>query len=124
MGTGGSGTTGAGGSGGVKSEPAKITTVAIYQGVQINLMKDGQAVSKLNGPIVKGRPALVRVFVQPGAGWAAHDVSESLELMAGPKSQTVTVKGASADGDLGTTFNFELSADELNVDSLTYAVSI
>jgi hypothetical protein len=106
------------------SAPAQITTIAIYQGVQINLMKDGQAVSKLNGPIVKDRPALVRVWVQPGAGWAAHDVSASLELTAGPKSQTVNVKGASVDGDLGTTFNFELSADEMNVDSLTYAVTL
>src|SRR4051812_16985704 len=74
-GSSGTGTTGAGGSGtGGNSAAAQITTIAIYQGVQINLMKDGQAVSKLNGPIVKNRPALVRVFVQPGAGWAAHDV--------------------------------------------------
>jgi hypothetical protein len=123
-GTGGSGTTGAGGSGGGNASPAKITTVAIYQGVQINLMKDGAAVSKLNGPIVKNRPALVRVFVQPGSGWAAHDVSASLELTAGPKNQTVNVKAASADADLGSTFNFELSADEMNVDSLSYAVTI
>jgi hypothetical protein len=87
-------------------------------------MKDGQAPSKLNGPIVKNRPALVRVFVEPGAGWAAHDVSASLELAAGAKNQTLNVKGASADADLGTTFNFELTADEMNVDSLTWAVTL
>src|SRR5262249_9801411 len=90
--TGTGGSTGAGGTGGGgMSAPAEITTIAIYQGVQINLMKDGQAVSKLNGPIVKDRPALVRVWVKPGAGFTPHDVSASLELAAGPKMQTVNV---------------------------------
>src|SRR5258708_31941467 len=118
-GTGGSSTTTGG-----TSTPAQITTIAIYQGVQINLMKDGMAVSKLNGPIVKNRPAMMRVWLEPGAGWAAHDVTAQLELSAGPKSQTVHVNGASVDSDLGTTFNFDLSADEMNVDMLTYAVTL
>src|SRR5258706_6822918 len=83
MGTAGSGvTSGTGGSStttGGTSTPAQITTIAIYQGVQINLMKDGMAVSKLNGPIVKNRPAMMPVWVEPGAGWAAHDVTAQLE---------------------------------------------
>ena len=29
-------------------------------------------VAKLNAPIVQQREALVRVFVQPGAGWSAR----------------------------------------------------
>jgi hypothetical protein len=102
----------------------QISTIALYQGVQVNLMKDGQAVAKLNAPIVKNRPAMLRVFVQPGARFAAHDVTAQLELTAGPKMQTVHLAGPSVDGDLATTFNFDLSADEMNVDSLTYAVSI
>jgi len=121
-------TSGAGGSSstttGGMSAPAKITTVAIYQGVQINLMKDGQAVSKLNGPIVKNRPAMIRVWVDPGSAWAAHDVTAQLELAAGAKSQTVNVKSASVDGDLATTFDFDLTADEMNVDMLAYAVTL
>jgi hypothetical protein len=109
-----------------QSAPAalQIGTIAINQGVQINLMKDGQTPSKLNAPIVKNRPALVRVYVQTPARWTAHDVSAQLDLAGTPKSQTIGVAGASVDGDLGTTFNFELSAAETNVDTLAWSVTI
>src|SRR5215467_12649606 len=36
----------------------------------------------------------------------------------------LNVAGPSADGDLATTFNFDLAAADMNVDSLTWAVSI
>jgi hypothetical protein len=87
-------------------------------------MKDGQAPARLNAPIVKNRPALVRVYVSTPAAWTAHQLSAQLEIAGGMKSQTVNVAGPSSDADLATTFNFDLTAAETNVDTLTWSVSI
>ncbi|MBX3214502.1 MAG: hypothetical protein KF850_20870, partial [Labilithrix sp.] len=48
-----------------------VSGVAVFQGVQVDVVKDGAFVtrSKRNAPVVVNRPGLIRVYVEPGAGW-------------------------------------------------------
>jgi hypothetical protein len=124
------GGTGGGGTGGSTNTPAgdpahelKISKVAVYQAVEIPLMQDGTTVKSLNAPIIAGRPALLRVFVTPSDSFAARDITARVTLSGSAKDLTHTVRGASTQADLGTTFNFEFSADEVTGTS-TIAVNL
>jgi hypothetical protein len=97
-----------------------ITEVAIYQGVKIPLMKNGQGTSG-NAPVVAGRPALVRVFVAPGAGFSSRQLTALLDLKSSDpnvKPQTVSIQVSSASGEsnLASTFNFTLPPEQVTPD--------
>lgn len=51
-----------------------ITSLEIYQAVQIPIALNGVAVSTLNAPVVEGREAMLRIYVAPGPGWVAQQV--------------------------------------------------
>jgi len=79
-------------------------------------------------PVVKGRDAILRVFVKPDTEWTPRNVVARLDMTQKGKTvpaRTVTrmVTAASVDGDLTSTFNFELPGAEVTED-LTYAVSL
>jgi hypothetical protein len=127
--TGGAGGSGATGSGGVPSyDPVgelaggiSIQELAFYQGVKVSLMKNGQAVTQKNAPIVEGRPALVRVSVAPQSGFQSRKLAALLDLQSSnpavkPQTLSLDVASASSDGNLGSTFNFALPAEQVTAD--------
>ncbi len=100
-----------------------ISEIAVYQGVEIPIMKDGNAVANRNAPVVQKRPAMVRVFVNPAAGFTSREIMAQLEISGQAQQLKHTVNGPSAEGNLGSTFNFEVPATSITGNA-TYAVSL
>lgn len=105
-----------------------IAEIAIFQGVKIDLVKDGAALETRNAPVVAGRPALVRVYVKPQTGWASKKVTAELRLESGSKKfplvrDTKSISGASTDEDVTSTFNLEIPEGELTPDT-TFQVAL
>jgi hypothetical protein len=106
------------GGGGTLATGLSMSEVAFYQGVKIPVAQGGQAITDLNAPLVAGRPALVRVFVQPQAGFQSRDLVARLTLEA-PGQAPVTVEDAlrvtraSTEELPDTTFNLDVPADAM-----------
>lgn len=100
-----------------------ISKVTLNQAVEASLSASNPGV-----PIVAGRGGLVRVSVKPGSSWQPRDVVAELALARGdgelpPMHARQQVTGESEDGDLSTTFDFELP-DELVSEDLSLSVSL
>ncbi|MFO0668795.1 MAG: M66 family metalloprotease [Polyangiaceae bacterium] len=96
----------------------RITEVALFQGVKVSLAKEGAKTTARAMPAIAGRAGLVRVYVTPEATWSPHPVTAELHLVTGgtglPIARDVkTIAGASSEGDLGSTFNFDLDGQSL-----------
>ncbi|AKV02751.1 hypothetical protein AKJ09_09414 [Labilithrix luteola] len=103
-----------------------IAHVAIFQGVKVSLVQNGQAVANRNAPVVAGRPALVRVYVTPEVG--AKSITAQLTLTSGGVAKPVvqhtkTIAAASTDDNLDSTFNFEVAAADLTTDT-TFKIAL
>jgi len=106
----------------------RIKELAIYQAVKVSLAQAGEPVIARNAPVIVGKEAFVRVFVEPMAGWAARELDVELTLVSteGPaKSQKLTarVAGASSDAMLASTINFDIPGEEITPD-LQYSVAL
>jgi hypothetical protein len=127
------GDAGSAGSAGAPPDPPlvtglDVTGVTVYQGVAIPIMKGGQAVTSRNGPVVRLRQAMVRVYVTPTADWQPRAVLARLQLEAGgqtiaPLELTLNVSGASNDQSLGSTFNFDVPGAQMTSD-LNWSVTL
>jgi len=117
-GPGGTGAAGPGstGSGGqapvdvlVDAAGVNIDEIAIYQAVKRPLMQAGVAAST-DIPVVAGRDALVRVFVATDSAYNGAEVTAELYLGQGsmPLQVQTVLKGASSDGALASTINFDV----------------
>jgi hypothetical protein len=97
-----------------------IAKVSINQGVEVTLTINGEDVADLNAQLVRGRHALVRVFVAPLTGWQPREVQAVLTLEGEQGTRQyesiVEVSAVSMDADLGSTFAFEISGEELPSD--------
>lgn len=109
-----------------KSEPAlvdglTIAEVAVFQTVKVSVMKGGSTVTG-KAPVVAQRPALVRVYVQPGAGWTPHAINAVLTLQGGgsttPLTVSATPQAASVDATLASTINFDVPASAIGTDTV------
>lgn len=101
------------------AQDISLGEVALYQGVKVSLARDGVAVETRNAPVVRSRPALVRVFVQPEAAFEPRELQGRLTLLTTDGAehrfeQTRLVEAPSNDGDLESTFNFELLPELLD----------
>ncbi len=112
--------TGGGGGGGglVPVRDVSLERVAVYQAVEVDLAIDGRAVTDRNAPVVAGRPALVRAFLRPEAGYAARELTGRLELIAPGAAPVVLtdrrrITAASRPEDLSTTLRFEVPGEAL-----------
>ncbi len=140
VGAGGSGSVGGfGGVGGGMPPPPppdgsfaaelRIQEVAFFQGTKVSVARDGAAVADRNAPIVEGRPALVRVYVEPQAGWQPREVTARLDLVSSDPavqpqgSANKTITSASSNGDMFSTFNFSIPGDQVTSD-LQFQVSV
>lgn len=101
-----------------------LVEVALYQGVKITLASGGSAVSS-STPIVVGRDGLVRLFVEPAAGWVPHEVVVRVELGDGgpPIEERGYVSGPSSEADLGSTLNVTIPGERM-VEGVTFAAGV
>lgn len=90
----------------------KIRDIALYQTVKVNLLSGGTWAATPSVPVVAGKKALVRVFVDTVSGYSPHAVRGSITLQTDGKTTEVadekTISAASTDADLGTTFSFQV----------------
>lgn len=94
----------------------KISEVSVYQGVKVPIVRDMLAVPERNADLVQNREAMLRVFVEPAAGFQSRELSARLTLQNGtdaPKrfEQVLTVSAASTEKDGKSTFNLALPKD-------------
>jgi hypothetical protein len=102
----------------------KITQVALYQGLKTTLMKDGSAGVTREVPVVQGRDAVMRVFVEPDADFEARDLKVRLELASGsPIEVSFTPGAASTEGNLTSTANIDIPGDRIDGDT-AWSVSL
>jgi hypothetical protein len=103
-----------------------ITEVAVFQAVKIDVMKAGAAVTTRKAPVVAGRDAFVRVFVQPDATYTPRALTAQLRLARpGPLvlESTRTLTAASTDAASGSTFDFDVPGGSLSPD-VAYSVAL
>lgn len=95
-----------------------IREINLYQGVKRPLMAAG-APAPSTVPVVYGRDGILRVFYDTDAGYNGQPVTARLYL----EGQTVleaeeTLFPTSAEADLTSTINFELTADVMRADAV------
>ncbi len=120
-GGGSSGTNGSGGS--APSNPLavglSITEIAIFQGVKVDVFKDGAA--SPSPAVVAGRRGLVRVYVTPGTGYTPHAINGVLTVTTAGMNHTfmstLSPSAPSTDDNFNSTFNFDVDAASIGADS-------
>jgi len=120
------GTSGVGGAhalGSLSGAPGiSLAEVALYQGIKRPLVTAGQPAASTI-PIVAGRDALVRVFVQNDGSFTGALTGRLVLGESDPIEVTATLSDDSNDAHLDTTLNFELPGDLLQPE-LTYRLEI
>jgi hypothetical protein len=99
----------------------RVRELALYQTVKLPLYRAGAWVSATDLPIVAGKRALLRVFVDTSSGYAAHRVRAVLEL-AGKQGTSVqqddkTLATSSSDADPESTFAFAIDGAKIAADT-------
>lgn len=107
-----------------------VQQIAVYQSIKIPIMTAGTEVAAASriAAVVNGRPSVVRVFVTPGSGWTARDVSARLTLVPSGGEPAVytskkTVSAASTDADTKSTFQFNIAAEAM-LTPMSYSLEI
>ncbi len=99
----------------------RIASVTISQAVAIDVLRDGVELLEPTAPLIAEREALVRVFVEPGAGWTPRSVKGELLWRSGVDEWTLSeerlVSVSSQAQGPETTFDFQLPAAALTVDA-------
>ncbi len=101
----------------------RISDVTINQGVSVPVVEDGGPVGNRVAPVIADRDGVMRVFVEPQAGWQTRDVIARLTLNGSPRDTQIQVTGASSATSLPSTINFTLGPGELAVSS-TFSVEL
>jgi len=102
-----------------------VSGISIYQAVKIPLLS-GQSPDERPAPVIQGRPAVVRVFVQPEPAWQPREVRARLLVDPGadsPLEVTQLVTGPSWEPSLSSTLNFELPGELVSANA-TLSVSL
>jgi hypothetical protein len=100
-----------------------ISEVALFQAVKVTLARDGALFSMREAPIVAGREAVLRIYVEPEAGFAARDLVAKLKIGDKTLEQTKRVSAASSDQVAGSAFDVKLAADLVTPES-SYSIEI
>ncbi len=90
----------------------KITTISMYQGVGIPIMKDGDVAEPNLAPIVSGKDALVRVFLETDDTYTPRDLLARVALTDSDGTVSFTAQGPVAAGaSVATTLSSTLNVD-------------
>ncbi len=103
-----------------------VSEVAFFQTLKTSI--SGKAATADAVPIVAGKAGMLRVYVAPKAGYVPHEVLARVELTGGGKAltpieQKLVLSTSSVEGDLTTTVNFDLTAEQVTAD-LTFSVGL
>jgi hypothetical protein len=97
----------------------QMTAIELYQGVQIPIMSGGESVLDNDVPIVAGKDAVIRVYVELAEGFEARALWLRAELTnsAGTKhlEEQNEVSVNSTAGSIGSTLNLKIPGAELEV---------
>lgn len=105
----------------------KITRVSVNQGVQFLLADNGVPINP-TGPIIGGRPALIRAHHVVDDGFEAREIEGVLSLTSPDGStvdleHTITVEGAPQEDSLDGTFGWVVPAELVRA-GVTYSVEL
>src|SRR5690606_12779910 len=101
-----------------------VSEVVLYQGVRRPLMLDGAVVDS-SVPIVAGRDAVVRVFYAKDRDYDNGEVTARLTWNGGPPMEVTGRLGiASVEGDLATTFVFDVPGELATAGPLAVKVEL
>lgn len=98
---------------------ATLTRASIYQAVEIPLFEENATVPSgmRKAPVVAGRAALVRGFIEPKAGFQSRNLSLRLRLEGGSEERVFYDKrmlgGASAQQTLNSTFQIQVPPEAM-----------
>lgn len=123
--------TGAGGVGadmctGGAAQNLTLSRIDAFQSVQVSIMTSGAEVpaAMRNTDLVAGRETVFRIFVTPGASFAARDISARVTLINGDASDQFytkkTVSKTSTVDDTSSTIQVTVPPDKLTADSHYY----
>lgn len=99
------------------AEGVTLTRITLNQGVQRELMLDGEAVDD-TVPVIAGRPGLLRLHYETNAAYEGDLITARLYIDEEPPLETITVlAGTSSDGDLESTINFDLTEADIALGS-------
>lgn len=109
------------------AEGLTLSRIVGYQTIAIPMMDAGQAAER-SVDLIAGRQTLIRVFVEPDAGFSGRELSARLHFDNGGERATLfsgaqNVSGASEESDRDSTFEF-LVDRELVTDQTRYAVEV
>lgn len=112
----------------VLARDVRIAELALYQPVKIPLVQKGAAVSDRIAPVITGKRALLRVFVETLASFSARELRARLVLSSStaamePLTVTARISASSTDAALESSLNFELPP-ELLTEDLRYRIQL
>jgi hypothetical protein len=119
----GAGGVGADGCTGGVARNISLSRIDALQTVQVGIMLNGEAVSgsARNTDLVTGKETVFRVFVTPGSGWSARELSARVTVVNGAISDEYfakrTVSMASTVGAADSTLQVTVPADKIAADS-------
>jgi hypothetical protein len=114
------------GSAGTPSPPAPglaLSAITLAQSLEATIMRSGLAVSRRERgvPVIAGKRALVRAFVQLEPGFVGRELIGVLDLTSADGSDTLVdrrvIAKSSQHDELGSTFSFAIEARDLAPDT-------
>ncbi|MEI8257596.1 MAG: M66 family metalloprotease [Deltaproteobacteria bacterium] len=93
-----------------------LTDVSLFQSVRVGLVTMGAAAATRNAPVVAGRAAVVRAYVNPRPAFVPRDLTARLVISrAGVADVALTdtrrITGASSDSSAASAFAFDVAAE-------------
>jgi hypothetical protein len=122
----GAGGVGADGCTGGLAQNVTLSRIDAFQSVQVGIMLNGAEVASTarNTDLVAGRETVFRIFLTPGSGWTARELSARVTLVNGAASDEfftkMTVSAASTLADAGSTIQVTVPPDKVTADSHYY----
>lgn len=105
----------------------RLRELSLYQTVKVTLMSGGTWSTSRAVPVVQGKRALVRAFVDTLPGYARHAVRGVLRLGNGQSTSELTsertIVTSSTDADETSTFTFDVPAAQLD-DATTVSIAL
>lgn len=117
------------GCGGDAAHELRVREIAVYQTIKIPVAAQGQAVGAADRPVplIQGRPALFRVFVDLGSNFSARDFAARLAIVNdGAVSRYASkqrISTASTDAKAESTFLLNVPGDKIT-ETTKYSVQL
>jgi hypothetical protein len=107
-----------------------ITEVAVYQALKIGLMKDGTQITDRPVPVISGKDALLRIYVERQDEWKKRPIVARIDFEVpegedGPEPIEIEIEVSfdSVEEDINSTLNIDIPGDTF-VSGLRYFISL